>query len=459
MPSPLFRLFHGSKMRALEGFLGPAPSFPFGNGLDFMGQLPWEVCNRYAREYGGVTLVWMGGRPALVLNDPKLIGEVLDSRADDFYKDAPRTALSPVLTDNGPFIANGADGSAQREAHPFCMDGLREWMASQVEPMREMLREGIRLLKDLPEPVDVGQTVQHLGFDAFSVAVWGHVLGADVYEWFLTLAKTGDRRMKLDGTAPLLPPLNPWFYAARRKWFALFSSLIERAKAPDQPRSDLLAEWLRRGKASSDAFRDAMANIFFGGVFSTFSAVTTSLYLLAHNPAVDQRLRAELGALAEREPDYGLDALEGCAYLDCVLREVLRVYSPVPLYFRNSANNRSVSLGGHTISPNTLLSISNTFLHHDPAHWSDPERFDPGRWENGGAERDPFGSGWYFPFGRGPRTCLGQPFALFAMKLTIAELLMNSRLELDLSQPYRQDFFFGVMTPKGLKGRFLPVNS
>ena len=179
--------------------------------------------------------------------------------------------------------------------------------------MRAMLREGIRLLKNLPGSVDVAQTVQHLGFDAFSVVVWGHVLGADVYDWFLTLAATGDRRMKLDLMAPLLPPINPWFYTARRKWFALFSSLIEKAKEPDQPpRSDLLSVLLKRGRPSSDAFRDAMANIFFGGVFSAFSAVTTSLYLLAHHPDVEQRLRAELGALAGRDPDYGLDALENC---------------------------------------------------------------------------------------------------------------------------------------------------
>ena len=107
--------------------------------------------------------------------------------------------------------------------------------------------------------------------------------------------------------------------------------------------------------------------------------------------------------------------------------------------------------------PNTLLFISNWFLHHDPSHWNEPERFDPSRWENGGAERDPYGSGWFFPFGRGPRTCVGQPFALFAMKLTLAEILTDSRLDLDLSLPYQQDFFFGVMTPKGIEGRFRPV--
>ena len=459
MGSSLFRLVHGSKLRELEGFPGPAPSFPFGNGLDFAGKLPWEVCARYAREYGGVTRIWLGGRPALVLNDPKLIGEVLDTRAGDFYKDLPRTALLPILTDNDPSIANGADWQAKRDAHPFRMDGLREWLASQVEPMRAMLKEGIRLLKNVPGPVDVPQTVQQLGFDAFSVAVWGHVLGADVYEWFLTLAKTGDRRIKLMLMAPLWPPISPWFYSTRRKWFALFTSLIEKAKEPDQPpRSDLLSVLLKRGWPSSETFRDALVNIFFGGVFSASSAVTTCLYLLAHNPAVEQRLRAELGALAGHRPDYSLDALESCPYLDCVLRESLRVYSPAPLYFRNSAKDRSVSLGGQMLPPNTLLFISNWFLHRDPSHWNDPERFDPSRWVNGGVERDPFGSGWFFPFGRGPRACLGQPFAMLAMKLTLAEILIDSRLDLDLSLPYQQAFFFGVMTPKGLRGSFRPLS-
>ncbi len=460
MGSSLFRLIHGSKMPAFDGFPGPAPSFPFGNGLDFAGKMPWEVCTRYAREYGGVTRIWLGGRPALVLNDPKLIGEVLDTRSDDFYKDSPHTALLPVSTENCPFIANGADWSAKREGHPFRMDGLNEWLASQVEPMRAMLREGVRLLKNLPGPVDLPQTIQHLGFDAFSVAVWGHVLGADVYDWFLTLGTTGDRRMKLNLMAPLPPPLSPWFWTARRKWFALFTSLIEKAKAPDQPpRSDLLSVLLHRGRPSSDAFRDAMANIFFGGVFSAFSAVTTSFYLLAHHPDVEKRLRSELAVLTAHDPEYGMDALEGCVYLDCVLREALRFYSPAPMYFRNSAKNRSVTLAGQTIPPNTFLFISNWFLHHDPSHWNEPERFNPDRWENGGTERDPFGSDWFFPFGRGPRTCVGQPFALFAMKLTLAVLLSNSRLELDLSQSFQPKFFFGVMMLKDLKGRFMPVKN
>ena len=140
-----------------------------------------------------------------------------------------------------------------------------------------------------------------------------------------------------------------------------------------------------------------------------------------------------------------------------MLREALRYYSPAPLYFRNTAKDRSVALASRTLPANTLLFISNWFLHRDPAHWTDADRFHPARWEGGGAERDPYGSGWFFPFGRGPRTCVGQPFALFAMKLTLAVLVGETRLDLELALPYRQDFFFGVMTPGGLRVRFLPL--
>ncbi len=451
----LFRLLHGSRMKDFDGLPGPTPTFPFGTGLDFMGKLPWEVCARYGREYGGVTRIWLGGRPALVLNDPHLIGEVLDTRADDFYKDSPRAALLPVITDNGPFLANGADWKRKRENHPFQMDGLREWLAAQVAPMREVLREGARRLTALPGPVDVGDTVRHLGFDAFAAAVWGRTFETDVYRWFQTMARTGDRRLKLDVMAPPGPPFSPWFYDARRRWVALFSSVIDEAKAPDRaPGVDLLSVLLGRGKPATDGFRDAMANIFFGGVFSAFSAVSTSLYLLAHHPAArctvcERNWPAAAATTAWRRWRAASTSIASCGRRCAIIRprrstsatRRRTVPSPSPAARSLLTPSCLSPTGSCTATPRT----GRTRIVSTPAG---------GR--TAGRSRDPMGSGWFFPFGRGPRTCLGQPFALFAMKLTLAVLVAETRLELDLSLPYRQDFFFGVMTPGGLKGRFLP---
>lgn len=457
----LFRWFHSSTMRKFEGIPGPTPVFPFGTVLDFRGPLPWLACARYAHEYGGLTLIWIGGRPALVLNDPELIGEVLDRRASEFYKDSPRRALRPVLTDDEPFIENGKEWAAHRAGHPFLMTHLDDWLTGQVVPLREAVRASLKPLVGGvgATTVDLTGAIQRLSFDTFAAATLGRVPGDDAYRWFLRMARAGDRRMKLDLALPLLPPPAPGFFAARRSWFELFDRAIAGARKDpaDLARPDLLHTCLRLGfDVSTPAFRAAMANIFYGGVFSVTSVLATSLYLLARDPASEGRLRAEVRGLSTREGGLDRAALEGCAYLDAVLREAMRFYPPVPLYFRNVTPDRAIELAGRTIPPDTLLFVTNWFLHRESPHWQAPERFDPGRWLDGGSARDPLGSDYFFPFGRGPRTCLGMAFAVFFLKLTLATIVAESRVEIDPSLDYVQDFFFGVMMPKGLNCRFRP---
>ena len=296
---------------------------------------------RYAREYGGVTLIWILGRPALVLNDPELIGEVLDTRAGDFYKKSPCDALRPVVADD-PFITNGADWAFKRANHPFSLDQLDPWLTSQVPPLRQSIGTSLtRLIRQSEQsPVDLTQSLLRLSFDAFAVAVWGRLLEDRAYDWFLQMGRTGDRRMKLDLMLPCLPPVGPGFRSASRSWFGLFDQLIAQATGdPARPAAgDLLSVWLRHGtKLPAASFRNAMANIFFGGVFSVASVLATSLYLLAQNPAASARLQSEMDDLARRSTEADREALEACGYLDAVLRESMRSYPPVPLYFRNSA--------------------------------------------------------------------------------------------------------------------------
>jgi hypothetical protein len=80
----LFRMRFGSRMKQFEGIPGPTPTYPFGTLLDFRGSQAWDVCAGYEKKYGGMTLVWFGGRPTVVLNDPDLIREVLITKFDDY---------------------------------------------------------------------------------------------------------------------------------------------------------------------------------------------------------------------------------------------------------------------------------------------------------------------------------------------------------------------------------------
>lgn len=455
----IFRMLHRSSLKSLAEIPGPVPTFPFGNALDFVGKLPWEVCAGYARTYGPLTLIWLGGKPVLVLNDPVLIGQVLEGRREEFYKDVPGSALLPILGLDCPFLANDPEWTRKRANHPFSMSDLPAWLRAQAAPLSAALTAGLRrLATSTSAPIDLLEAMQRLSFDAFSVAVWGKVLSDEIYRLFITLARIGDRRIKTP-LPRLPPPLSPRFWLARGRWRRQFAALIQEATQDvSAERTDLIHALLRQGTPlTGDALRDVMANIFFGGVFSVASCLTTALYLLAHHPEVDRRLRAEASDRVRADSAIDPATLEGWSYLDCVLRESLRYFTPVPFYSRNVQTTGSVAFAGHVMPANTILFITNWVLHRSADCYRDPDRFDPDRWaENTGlTQRAPLGSAYFFPFGRGPRACVGQPFALFYMKLALALLAAQVRVELNVTQPYQPSFFFGVMMPRGLTARFV----
>jgi cytochrome P450 len=455
----LGRLFTSINSRAktrFAGVPGPPPSFPFGNLGDFLRPWPWEVCAEYARRYGGLTMVWLFSKPALVLNDPALIGEVLDTRAHDFYKDAPVLALKPVITPGSLFITNFKAGWEEaRRVNPFG-PGYDGWLTRQVEPLRRLAAARVKEWTARPtsNPVDLYWDTQRLMFDLFSQAFWGRTFPADRFDWFRTMAATGTRRMA--NPKPIIPPLSPFFYPARRNWYRSFEALVAEArKQPNADAPDLLNVSLRNGTPLDNAaLAEALATNFFGGVFSCSSTVNTTLYLLAKHPEEGRKVAAAVRGLPA---GYDRGALDTCTHLEFAIREAMRYYPAVPIYFRNSASDREVPLGPLTLPRNTLLFISNWYLQKYASHWSEPEAFKPARWGNRGAEANPYGSDYFFPFGRGPRACIGAAFGQLIHRLVLATLYRESEPEVDTTLPYTQSFYFGVMMPKGLRASFRPL--
>jgi cytochrome P450 len=456
----LARIFNAINRRGtarLAGIPGPTPRFPFGTVGAFLGPWPWELCADYGRHYGGITLIWLFNKPAIVLNDPELLGEVLDTRAADFYKDAPGPALRPVITPDSLFITNFGRGWEQaRRDNPFTTAPYDDWLTRQVEPLRVVVSETVKswISRSAQEPIDLYWDMQRLMFDVFSQAFWGRTFPPDRFRWFRSLARTGTRRMALP--KPFLPPLSPFFYVARRKWYRSFERLVaEVRRYPSSAAADMLNVTLARGTPLSNAaLAEALATNFFGGVFSCSSTINTALHLLGRHP--EEESKVARAARKTLPANFDRTALDACRPLEFALRESMRYYPAVPVYFRNSAANREVQLGPHTLPPNTQIFISNWYLHKFAPHWSDPERFNPGRWDNGVAEANPYGSGHFFPFGRGARTCIGAAFGQLVHRLALATIYRESEPEVDTTRAYKQSFFFAVMMPKGLTARFFP---
>ena len=158
--------------------------------------------------------------------------------------------------------------------------------------------------------------------------------------------------------------------------------------------------------------------------------------------------------MIHHKPDFDLAELNQHPFLDHVLRESLRLIPPVPMFARNVRKDKTTTLGGRELPPNTVVMIVMKAVQRSADHWHDPDTFNPDRWATGVVEANPVGSDYFFPFGRGARMCAGAEIAMFCMKIVLATIL--SRVAVKTSGSFRDVFHCGVVEAKELKARLVP---
>lgn len=453
----LFRLIFSSTVRPFDGIPGPAPTFPVGNLFDFLTKqkCPWEVVTKYGQKYGPMSVFWIFNQPAIVLNDPALIREVMLSRTQDFYKDEPCGALIPVLTKSSPNINNGDEWTRTRRQSPLTQPWIGEWRGRQMSAVRHVLRDWAHRMTDTTaaEPVPMLVPARQLTFDCFSVATMGRVLPDVVYDQFMELASMGSKRM-LTPRRPS-PDLNTRGQETRQRFLGYLREAYDVAAGHPNPNAfDLLSMALSRGtELSPQELSAEMGNVFYGGCFSVPSTLVSTLYLLTQHPAEMAKLKA---ALQSVDDECDQESLANCKPLDYALREGMRLIPAVPMFSRRVLTTKATKLGGHLLPPNTAVWMSSWLMQRSAPQWERPLEFLPDRWSNGVAEANPFGSGYFFPEGLGPRICLGAEYSIFFMKLFLATLLKHWDIDCGHGQSYdeQQDFFFGVRMPFGLRASF-----
>ncbi|KAG2451987.1 hypothetical protein HYH02_003758 [Chlamydomonas schloesseri] len=171
-------------------------------------------------------------------------------------------------------------------------------------------------------------------------------------------------------------------------------------------------------------------SFILAGYDTTGTTLALTTFLLAHNPAVQDKLRAEL--LANRSL---LDTAEGLAqlpYLEAVLKESQRLHPAVGHYWRDATSDIQLpELGGLVIPKGSFVSISIYNMHRDPAQWKEPERFIPERFLPATAGAlGPVDPAAYVPFGNGPRMCPGYKMATMGVKSVLSGLLLRYRVAL-----------------------------
>lgn len=206
--------------------------------------------------------------------------------------------------------------------------------------------------------------------------------------------------------------------------------------APKLPKAflDLLLEKLNSSgeqKLTDEEIREEVDTFMFEGHDTTAMALSWTLFLLGHHREVQEKLRAEvdqfyvttglLDDVDENVTELELDQIKKLKYLDCVIKEALRLCPSVPFIGRQTSSN--LKLGDHVVPPGSVVFVLIYQLHRDSNIYPNPERFDPDRFlpENT-IGRHPFA---YVPFSAGPRNCIGQKFAMAEMKTILLHLIRN----------------------------------
>jgi cytochrome P450 len=198
--------------------------------------------------------------------------------------------------------------------------------------------------------------------------------------------------------------------------------------------------------------RDEVITLILAGHETTSNALSWTWYLLGTNPGAEARLHAELrSVLAGRTPTVA--DLPDLPYTAMVINESMRLYPPAWAISRSPTDDDEI--GGYRIPRGSVVMLCQYITHRHPGFWKDPERFDPERFSPQCSENRPRFA--YFPFGGGPRLCIGSYFALTEAQLILATIAQRYRLKLVTDQPVEPEPLITLRPRHGINVTLEPL--
>jgi cytochrome P450 len=434
-----------SFVRKVARVVRPAPidprSPPMPPGDPFLGHArvfqndPLQQFTRWAATYGEVVSLRMpGGRFALVLH-PDGVRHVLQTNAKNYSKQTRGYEKMRLFLGNGLVTSEGDFWRRQRRiaAPAFHRQRIEGFAGAMTRATADMLA---RWDAAGEAERDIDRELMALTMRIASETLLGKDLSgeADVVGdaiSFLTL-NTNDRITRLVDLPLSWPtPENRRYLASIKVVDDILAELVAARRRTPGEHHDLLAMLMEAkdeetGEGMTDAqLRDEAVTIFSAGHETTSNALSWTFWLLAQHPEVAARMYAEVdAALGGRTPT--LADLPALPLTRNVLQESMRLYPPAWITGRRAEADDEVC--GYRIAKGTQVLVSLWATHRHPKFWDDPEAFDPDRFTPARSEgRAPFA---YFPFGGGPRVCIGNTFAMMEAQLILAMVSQRYRLEL-----------------------------
>ena len=395
---------------------------------------------------GSVPLVW--------ITDPDYIKTVMLDARNDFSKETQRRTLGQVLG-NGILIAEGADWKWQRQASAP-MFRHQDLMAF-VPPIVEATEHYVAGLSHLPtgERRRIDADMTRVTFDVISATLLpgGNEDAEAIIERSTGRFQNASAWMLLFALAkvPAWVP-RPGTKSGRASIKTLRTAvlgLIGRRRAMAAPPDDLMQRLMNSSnpetgqRMSDEQLIDNLLTFYLAGHETTAKALTWTLYLLSRAPEWDARLVEEVRRVAGSGP-VRAEHIDKLVLTQQVLKESMRLFPPAPLFSRTAL--KDCAFGPHRVKAGTQVIMPIYAIQRHRKYWTDPDRFDPSRFE---PEKEAKISRYhYMPFGAGPRICIGMAFAMIEATAILATLVRAARFESD-ARHKPQPLARVTLVPKG----------
>ncbi len=415
---------------------GPEGNSIVGSLLDF-GRDPLGFLTKCAREYGDIVPMRLGLTPTCLLNNPQYIEQVLKDR-NLFVKSRGLRALKSLLGE-GLLSSEGDSWFHQRRLiqpifHQKRIATYSDIMVAYTEQMLNSWQDG--QTRDVHEDMMrltlniVMKTIFNRDINEGEAQDVAHAMDVTM-DWF-----ESKRQQNFIFLEWFPIPENIRYKNAIKQMDKTIYQMINQRRASGENPGDLLSMLMAAkdeedGSQMSDRqLRDEIATLMLAGHETTSNTLTAAWVLLSQYPEVRTKLLAELqDVLGNRSPTIA--DIPNLRYTDMVIKETMRITPPVYSMARKATQD--CEIGGYEVPEGCILIMSQWVMHHNPRYFEDPEVFRPERWANDLEKNLP--RGVYFPFGDGPRVCIGKSFAVMEAVLLLATIAQKFELTLVPDHP------------------------
>ncbi|KAL5277984.1 hypothetical protein ACFFRR_002929 [Megaselia abdita] len=443
-----------------RGVTGPQPKLFFGN---FKGAITekrnfgYEIDDIYKsyKKTDDFVGVFSATTPQLLILNPELVKKIqitdFSSFADNEASQWTDGNYDDLMISEHPFVLKGAEWKEKRaellpSLTPAKIKSYYPVIKSVCSKLTNHIQDNEQEYKNC---VDATDLLTKFTGEVMCDIVWGLQAGA-----FTTKDDSGFMKMshKLVGdfftalgrylTSTSFPILK-WFMNIQfvkkdtADFFRNLSKLAIESRMNGKERNDFLQFMINlqdKKHITHDQFVSRQLIFVFDGIDTTAVIATHILLFVARDKAIQRRLRQIISETAEEDGFMDCDVLQNLTFLDNIVNESLRIFTPVATGLSKYCTKPYHYIGDNgkalTLKPKDLVVLPTYSFHMDSDYYDEPEKFKPDRFneENGGVKKFK-DAGVFFPFGAGPRICIGMKIAIILCKAAIVELVRNFDIE------------------------------